>query len=152
MQLHELACRSMSLHAVPWACIVQWAYMKFHECACSFMSLYAVTFFVWAAHKNFAVLVFAKFPWWVVRDCKLLCGLLNINLQQLSLANIVRRRETCCFTRLNKFCFQNSAKFPKLSIREPLSNSWLGLNAHNFHNYIFRPMVLQCQAPLSTLI
>ena len=26
--------------------------------ACSFMSLYAVSFFVWAAHKNFAVLVF----------------------------------------------------------------------------------------------
>ena len=55
---------------------------------------------------------FAKFPWWVVRDCKLLCGLLNINLQQLSLANIVKRREMCCFTRLNKFCFQNLAKFP----------------------------------------
>ena len=39
----------MSLHSVLWAC------MQFHEIAC--MSLYAVPFFVWAAHKNFAVLV-----------------------------------------------------------------------------------------------
>ena len=62
-QLHELessskilhavtfTCRSMSLHSVPGA------YMKYQELACSFMSLYAVPFFVWAAHKNFAVLV-----------------------------------------------------------------------------------------------
>ena len=41
----------MTLHAVPWA------YMKFHELACSYMSLYADPFFVWAAHKKFAVLV-----------------------------------------------------------------------------------------------
>ena len=41
----------MSLHKVPWAC------MQFHELACSFMTLYAVAVFVWAAHKNFAVLV-----------------------------------------------------------------------------------------------
>ena len=51
MQLHKLACSSLSLHAV------KWAYMKFHELVCSFMSLHAVPFFVWAAHKNFIVLV-----------------------------------------------------------------------------------------------
>ena len=50
------ARRSMSLNKVPRA------YMKFHELACSFMSLYAVPFFVWAAHKNFAVLVDQKRP------------------------------------------------------------------------------------------
>ena len=54
--VHELACSSMSFHAVPWA------YMKFHEHACSFMSLYAVPFFVWAAYKNFAMLVFEDSP------------------------------------------------------------------------------------------
>ena len=48
----ELAYNSISLHKVPWAC------MQFHELACSFMTLYAVAVFVWAAHKNFAVLVF----------------------------------------------------------------------------------------------
>ena len=72
MELHKLAFSYMSLHSVEWACMqfhelacsfmslnaVQWAYMKFRELACSFMSLYAVPFFVWAAHKNFAVLVF----------------------------------------------------------------------------------------------
>ena len=44
----------MSLHAALWA------YMKFHELTWSsmcFMSLHAVSFFVWAAHKNFEVLV-----------------------------------------------------------------------------------------------
>ena len=42
MQLHKLSCRSMSLHAVPWAYMkfmslheVPWAYMKFHELVCS---------------------------------------------------------------------------------------------------------------------
>ena len=44
MQLYKL-------HAGPWA------YMKFHELAFSFMTFYAVPFFVWAAHKNFEVLV-----------------------------------------------------------------------------------------------
>ena len=56
--------RSMTLHAGPWVCMqfckltVPWAYMKFHELAvsCNFKSLYAVPFFVWAAHKDFAVL------------------------------------------------------------------------------------------------
>ena len=71
MQVHELTCSSLSLHEVPWtymkfhelACSslslheVPWPYMKFYELACSFMSLYAVPFFVWAAHKNYAVLV-----------------------------------------------------------------------------------------------
>ena len=47
----EIAHSSLSLYEVPWA------YMKFHELACRFMSLNAVPFFVWAAHKNFAVLV-----------------------------------------------------------------------------------------------
>ena len=31
--------------------------MQLHKLACSYMSLHAVPFFVWAAHKNFAVLV-----------------------------------------------------------------------------------------------
>ena len=51
LRVHEFASSSLSLHEVPWA------YVKFHELACSFMSLYAVPFFVWAAHKNFDVLV-----------------------------------------------------------------------------------------------
>ena len=55
IQVHELACSSMSLHTVPWAC------MKFHEVTWSSMGLHAVAFFVWAAHKNFAVLVFERF-------------------------------------------------------------------------------------------
>ena len=62
----ELACCSMSLHSVPWA------YMKFQELAAvtwaciafSFMSLCAVPFFVCAAHKNFAVLV------WIQQELK----------------------------------------------------------------------------------
>ncbi len=37
--------------------------MKFHELAWSFMSLYAVPFFVRAAHKNFAVLVYFEKYW-----------------------------------------------------------------------------------------
>ena len=41
----------ISLHAVTWAC------MQLHELACSYTSLHAVHFFVWAAHKNFAMLV-----------------------------------------------------------------------------------------------
>ena len=64
LQFHEFACSYISLHAVERdACsymsmhAVPWAYMKYQELACSFMSLYAVSFFVWAAHKNFAVLV-----------------------------------------------------------------------------------------------
>ena len=76
MQSHKLACSYMSLHAVTQACMllrklacsymslhsVLWACMQFHELAC--MSLYAVPFFVWAAHKNFAVLVcFAWIVW-----------------------------------------------------------------------------------------
>ena len=31
--------------------------MQLHKLACSYMSLHTVPFFVWAAHKNFAVLV-----------------------------------------------------------------------------------------------
>ena len=65
MQLHKVACSYMSLLAVTWTC------MHLHELACSFMSLHTVSWacmqfhelacssFVWAAHKNFAVLVFA---------------------------------------------------------------------------------------------
>ena len=34
--------------------------MQLHKLACSYMSLHAVPFFVWAAHKNFAVLVDLK--------------------------------------------------------------------------------------------
>ena len=51
MQLHNLAFIYMSLHAVPWAC------MQFFDLACSYISLLALPFFVWAAHKNFEVLV-----------------------------------------------------------------------------------------------
>ena len=56
MQLHELACSSMSLYAVSWACMqfhelasssmsfhaVPWACMQFHELACSSLSLHAI--------------------------------------------------------------------------------------------------------------
>ena len=52
MQIHELACSFMSLHAVPWAC------MQFHKLEHSSMSLYVVHFLVGAAHKNLAVLIF----------------------------------------------------------------------------------------------
>ena len=38
-----------------------YSYMQFPELACSYMSLHAVPFFVWAAHKNFAVLVSWEF-------------------------------------------------------------------------------------------
>ena len=84
MQLHKLAWCYMSLHAVPWACMqfpelacsslnfneVQWAYMVFPEIACSCMSLYAVPFYVWAAHKNFAVLVEKeKLSTWLLSKC-----------------------------------------------------------------------------------
>ena len=51
MQLHKLACSYLSLHAVTWAC------MQLHELACSSLSWHAFPSFVWAAHKNFAVLV-----------------------------------------------------------------------------------------------
>ena len=78
MQFPELTWNSMNLHEVSWACMqfpeltwsfmslheVSWGCMQFHELACSFKSLYAVPFFVWAAHKNFAVLVcFAWIVW-----------------------------------------------------------------------------------------
>ncbi len=53
-RMFKNAYRSMSLHTGPWAC------MQLHKLACSFMTLYAVPFFVWAAHKNFAVLVYFK--------------------------------------------------------------------------------------------
>ena len=46
----------MSLHSVPLT------FMKFNELACRFMSLYAVPFVVCAAHKNFAVLVYQSTP------------------------------------------------------------------------------------------
>ena len=45
MQIHELACSYINLHAV------------ISLNACPSMSLHAVPFFVWAAHKNFVVLV-----------------------------------------------------------------------------------------------
>ena len=50
MQLHELACSYMTLHAVIWACMQlheltcsYMACMQLHELACSYMSLHAVT-------------------------------------------------------------------------------------------------------------
>ena len=62
MQLHELECSSLSLHAVPWT------FMKFNELACSFISLYAVPLFVWAAHNNFTVLALGEgtLPFWFI--------------------------------------------------------------------------------------
>ena len=60
----------MSLYAVPWA------YMKFYKLAYSSMSLYAVPFFVWAAHKNFAVLVLTEW---------MLCNSFGLNLEQMDL-------------------------------------------------------------------
>ena len=57
MQLHELACSSLSLHSVPWT------FMKFHELVCSsFLCLsssqeFRSACFVGAANKNFIVLV-----------------------------------------------------------------------------------------------
>ena len=51
-RIFRYACRSMSLHAGPWAC------MQLHNLAWSFMRLCTVPFFVWAAHKNFEVLVY----------------------------------------------------------------------------------------------
>ena len=47
-----------ALHELAWAC----ACMKSYELACSSMSLYAVPFFVWTAHKNFALLVVINLP------------------------------------------------------------------------------------------
>ena len=55
MQFPELTWNSMNLHEVSWACT------QFPELACSFKSLCAVPFFVWAAHKNFVVLVVKVF-------------------------------------------------------------------------------------------
>ena len=60
MQLHKLARSYISLHAFTSYIslhTVTWACMQLHELACSSMSLYAVPFLVWAAHKNFALLV-----------------------------------------------------------------------------------------------
>ena len=54
MQLHKLACSYISLHAVTQAC------MQLHKLACSYISIHAIPF-VWAAHKNFAVLVLKIF-------------------------------------------------------------------------------------------
>ena len=62
-QLHKLACSYISLHAIMLACrslsliADPWACMQFPELSCSSKTLHAVPFFVWAAHKNFAVLV-----------------------------------------------------------------------------------------------
>ena len=62
--LHKHAWSHTSLHAGAWACIqfprLTWSYMSLHAVSWSCMplhELYAVPLFVWAAHKNFAVLV-----------------------------------------------------------------------------------------------
>ncbi len=69
LELHELAFRPMSLHAVPWGLhAVPWAFMKFHELtwssmnelAYSFMSLHAVSWVCMqflSLSENFVVLV-----------------------------------------------------------------------------------------------
>ena len=52
MQVHELACNYISLH------------VQLLKLVCNYISLHAVPFIVWAAHKNFAVLVteYLAFP------------------------------------------------------------------------------------------
>ena len=67
MSLHA-DCRSMSLLAGPWACMelhkLTWNYitcMQVHELTWSLYAI-AVPFFVWAAHKNFEVLVESSGP------------------------------------------------------------------------------------------
>ena len=52
VQIHELECSYISLHTCSYIRL-----HELHEHACSSLSLHAVPFFVWAAHKNFAVLV-----------------------------------------------------------------------------------------------
>ena len=52
--------------------------MKFYELTCSYMSLYAVPFFVWVAHKNFAVLVPSIFRLLVTLTNSFLKGLLEM--------------------------------------------------------------------------
>ena len=76
MQFHELAYSSMTLYAVPLACMQfhelkrsskslhtdRWACMRCHELSCSSMTctkFHTVPYFsVWAAHKNFAMIVY----------------------------------------------------------------------------------------------
>ena len=48
----------MRFHAAYW--FEMHAVSEFHELSCSFMSVDAIHFFVWAAHKNFAVLVLSS--------------------------------------------------------------------------------------------
>ena len=50
VRMFQNVCR---MHADPWVCL------QLHMLACRSMSLHAVSFYVWAAHKNFAVLLFA---------------------------------------------------------------------------------------------
>ena len=62
-------------HGTPWLHKVP-PCSKVHELAHSSMSLYAVPFFVWAAHKNFAVLVLTEW---------MLCNSFGLNLEQMDL-------------------------------------------------------------------
>ena len=52
--------------------------MQLHKLACSFLSLHAIPLFVWAAHKNFAVLVVSEITkrYWI-RSSSVVNGLLE---------------------------------------------------------------------------
>ena len=66
MQLLELACSSMSLYAVQWACMqfnelacsskslhaVQWACMQLHKLVCNYVTLHAVTLACMQFHEH----------------------------------------------------------------------------------------------------
>ena len=76
------------------------------------LNLQLDTFRNWLSFKPSCERVFCKISAMSCPRLQIIVRIININLQQLSLANMVRRRETFCFTRLNTFCFPNFAKFP----------------------------------------
>ena len=72
MQLHKLARSYISLHWVTCSCMQahELACMQFPKLSWSSMSLHPVPFLVWAAHKNFAVLVLYKASASRFKECK----------------------------------------------------------------------------------
>ena len=111
MKLHELACNFMQflslseqltrMHAGPWACIQVHELVQVHELACSSLSIHEVTwacmpfhavpFFVWAAHKNFAVLVIlfykeVNIPHLIILAANLLCWFLKVVFKSFPLS------------------------------------------------------------------
>ena len=131
MQVHELACTSLSLHAIPWACI------QFPKLSWSSMRLYAVIFFVWAARKNFTVLVYlflillkllhcSKILWSVgvgVAHVILASGSgdwdLNLGLTIIIIPDIWRQTR-------NKWIFSRSWTFPWPGPAAPPGRAWGG--------------------------